>query len=66
MADFAYECAKEHAAMYSIYPCDEYDDDEVEANLDNYSDNIEGYCEEYCPELHDGYTITGTPQWSQY
>ena len=63
---FAYECGLSHAEMYGIYPCDEYSDEEIEQDPDSYSDNIEGWWEEYDPEKHDGHTIGGTPHWNQY
>jgi hypothetical protein len=65
LSAFACELAKVHAEMYGIYPEWEYDEDEVAADPDSYSDNIEGYCEDYVPAKHDGHSMTGTPQWNQ-
>lgn len=53
--DYAYQGALDNAETYGIYPTDytseEVDDDE---DSDNYSDNIEGYWEDYDAEKHDG------------
>lgn len=67
LGDFAWERAKDHAEMYGIYPRSEYEDsDEYEEDGDQYSDNIEGWWEDYNPEKHDGHTQTGTPRWEYY
>lgn len=63
--DFAWQAGVHHADMYGIYPQAEYTDDEVDADPESYSDNIEGYWEEYDSKKHDGYSMTGTPQWNQ-
>jgi hypothetical protein len=65
LGEFAWQRGKNHAEMYGIYPECEYDDDEIDADPDSYSDNIEGYCEDYVPEKHDGHTMTGVPNWNQ-
>ena len=70
LGDFAWQCGIDHAEMYGVYPRGEYEgdpeisDDELES--DAYSDDIEGYWEDYDPEKHDGHTMTGTPHWEQY
>lgn len=70
LEDFAWQCGKDHAEMYGIYPRSEYaDSDEIsEEELEgaSYSDNIEGWYEEYDPEKHDMYSHTGTPHWQEY
>lgn len=63
---FAWERAKEHAEMYGIYPRGEYEGEDEDEDGDSYSDNIEGWVEEYDPAKHDGHTMTGTPQWETY
>lgn len=64
----AWECAKDHAEMYGIYPRGEYDvdDEDVDEDGDQYSDNIEGWVEDYVPAKHDGHSVTGTPHWEKY
>lgn len=67
LADFAWERAKDHAEMYGIYPREDYvDTEDYDEDDDSYSDNIEGWVEDYDPEKHDGHTMTGTPHWEQY
>lgn len=63
---FAWERAKDHAEMYGVYPREEYVGEEDYEDDDSYSDNIEGWFEEYDPEKHDGHTMTGTPHWEKY
>lgn len=62
----AWECAKDHAEMYGIYPRGEYDVDDEDEDGDQYSDNIEGWVEEYVPAKHDGHSMSGTPHWERY
>lgn len=62
----AWECAKNHAESYGIYPRGEYDfeDDECDEDIDeSYSDNIEGWWEDYDSDKHDGHTIGGVVHW---
>lgn len=70
LEDFAWQCGKDHAEMYGIYPKSEYEDcsdiSEEELESDDYSDNIEGWFEEYDPEKHDGHSMNGTPSWNEY
>lgn len=64
---FAYLRAKEHAESYGIYPREEYSDtEEFDEDDECYSDNIEGWWEDYDPKLHDGHSMTGTPHWEKY
>lgn len=57
--DEAWQRARNHAESYGVYPTtdmpDDYDEDAVDSTYgsDTYSDNIEGYWEEYDPEKHD-------------
>ena len=52
----SWERAVDHASMYGIYPMnempDDYNEDEDSGSwgCDQYSDNIDGYWEEYDPE----------------
>lgn len=67
LSDFAWECAKNHAEMYGVYPREEYDEvEDLECSGDSYSDNIDGWWELYDPNEHDGHTMTGTPDWQRY
>lgn len=68
--NFAWERGKDHAEMYGIYPKEEYADSgevsEEELDSDTYSENIEGWFEEYNPKKHDGYSHNGEPDWQEY
>jgi hypothetical protein len=66
LGDFAWQCGVDHADSYGIYPQCEYSDEEVDADPESYSDNIEGWYEDYVPEKHDGHSMTGTPSWNTY
>ena len=61
LEDFAWQCGKDHAEMYGVYPREEYlDCDEVsdeDLDSESYSDNIEGWFEDYDPEKHDGLVV---------
>ena len=64
---FAWECAKNNAEMYGIYPREEYEDGEgFDEDDESYSDDIESWWETYDPDKHDGHTTTGTPEWQKY
>ena len=65
LEDFAWQSGVQHADMYGIYPEQEYTEDEVAADPDSYSSDIEGYWVEYDSKEHDGHSMTGTPQWNQ-
>lgn len=66
MAD---ECARDNAEMYGIYPESDRvayeadgDTEDEQYGSNEYSDNIEGYWEDYDPEKHDGFVVgTGVP-----
>ena len=64
----AWERALDNAEMYGIYPeSDRPDDwDEEEDGGDSYSDNIDGYFEDYDPKAHDGHRIGGEDSWQEY
>ena len=68
LSNLAWECACNHAEMYGIYPenCRPDDLDEEEEDGDSYSDNIEGYFEDYDPKVHDGYRIGEDDSWQVY
>lgn len=66
LSEFAWERAKDHAEMYGIYPTEHYTEEEIEEDQESYSDNIEGWYEEYDPVKHDGHSMTGTPSWNEY
>ena len=66
--DLAWQCAKDNAEMYGIYPRHEYEGEEEGYNEEDecYSDNIEGSFEDYDPDKHDGYRVGGDTSWNQY
>ena len=70
LSNEAWQCALEHASSYGVYPMeampDDYDEDEVTGQSDEYSDNIEGYWEEYDPEKHDGLIVGSGPAFESY
>jgi len=70
LGDFAWCMGVDHASSYGIYPRNEYEEcediSEEELYGDSYSDNIEGWFEEYVPEKHDMKSHTGTPSWHEY
>ena len=62
----AWERALDHAEMYGIYPENYRPEDFDEEDEDSYSDNIEGYFEDYDPEKHDGLRVGGGESWEVY
>ena len=58
--------ALQNAESYGIYRYPESDSDSFEEEGDCYSDNIDGYAEEYDPEKHDMYSFDGVPQFTKY
>ena len=68
LSNLAWECACNHAEMYGIYPenCRPDDLDEEDDGGDSYSDNIEGYFEDYDPEKHDGLRVGADESWRKY
>lgn len=66
----AWQMAVEHAASYGVYPLSDLEgiSDEDMAELeengddDNYTDNIDGWWEDYDPEKHDG-LVAGGGEW---
>jgi len=66
LSDMAWQCGKEHAEMYGIYPLHEYQDlPDFDENDEAYSDGIEGWWEDYDAKKHDEHTMTGVPEWVQ-
>lgn len=60
----AWQSALNHAEMYGIYPESERPEDEEDS--DDYSDNIDGYFEDYDPEKHDGLRVSGDDSWQEW
>lgn len=69
--DHAWHLALEHASSYGVYPSSDLegisDEDmaELEENgdVDNCTDNIDGWWEDYDPEKHDG-LVAGGGNWN--
>ncbi len=55
ISEFCWELARDNAAAYGIYPEEDMPNDVSEDDTDHYSDDIEGYYEDYNPEEHDGF-----------
>jgi len=55
IAQEVWHMAVDHAERYGYYPAELYNEDEEDAdwNSDSYSDNIDGWAEDYDPERHD-------------
>lgn len=67
LSDLAWECAKNHAESYGIYPRDEYvDTPDFDEDDEHYSDGIEGWYEDYDSEKHDGHRVGGDTSWNSY
>lgn len=67
-SEFAWECAKQHAEMYGIYPRHEYaevaeENGEEFEDGDQYSDDINGYWELYDSDKHDGKRVGEDRSW---
>ena len=69
LSEYAYQRGLAHAEMYGIYPeADRPEDEDGEDDSwdsDDYSDNIEGWWEDYDPEKHDGLRCPGDESWSE-
>lgn len=67
--DYSWQRACEHADMYGVYPrSDQPEDRDEEDEGDSYSDDIEGWWEEYTEE-HDDELIFGHNQsftWNEF
>jgi hypothetical protein len=63
--DLAWERALYNAETYGIYPRGEDDWDDEDASVE-YSDNIEGWYEDYDPEKHDCHRTGGDTSWETY
>lgn len=59
----AWERALDHASSYGVYTMSDMPDD---WHSDEYSDNIDGYWEEYDPEKHDGLIVGNGPAFANY
>jgi hypothetical protein len=67
LSELAWECAKDHAEMYGIYPRDEYVDTEgFDEDDESYSEGIEGWYEDYDSEKHDGHRVGSDTSWQEY
>jgi hypothetical protein len=57
----AWQRAVNHAEMYGVYSGSEYGADpditDEELDSDDYSDDIDGYWEEFDPAKHDGHVV---------
>lgn len=68
----AWQRALHHAEMYGAYPTsdlDELSEQEIDeltqsGEIDNYTDNIEGWWEDYDPEKHDMLAVGGEWEWN--
>ncbi len=69
LSSYAWEAAVEFAEGYGIYPFsdqpedwdeDADDEDSYGGRGDEYSEDIEGWFEEYDPEKHDGLRVGGS------
>ena len=63
IAQEAWLMAVNHAERYGYYPADLYseseDEEDADWNSDSYSDNIDGWAEDYVPERHDMHRAGG-------
>ena len=61
LGTYAWEEALNFASSYGIYPAsdmpDYHDENEEDWNSDSYSEDIDGWFEEYDPEEHDGLMV---------
>jgi len=70
LSNDAWEAAVQHAQMYGLEPdsyrCYYEGEESDEDDDDRFSNDIEGYFEEYDPEEHDGLRIGGDDAWREY
>jgi hypothetical protein len=60
LGDIAWNIGVEHASMYGVYPeCDRPEGEEDDEDGETYSENIEGWWEEYNQEKHEGHITYG-------
>ena len=67
--DFAWERAIDHAQSFGMYPESERPEDCDEDEKDSYTDNIEGWFEEYNAKEHDcilTYGANSTFEWNEF
>lgn len=66
--NFAWQKAVDWAESFGIYPesdkPEDYDDEEDHG--DEYSDNIEGWFEDYDADKHDGLRVGGDDSWTYF
>lgn len=62
ISEDAWQFGLNNAEMYGIYHSPEMCDVEDESDMDSdqYSDNIDGWFEDYDPEKHDGHAHSGS------
>lgn len=71
LGDIAWQMGVDHASMYGIYPryeLEEMSEEELaEVDEEDYSDNIEGWWEEYNEEEHEGKVtyVSGGPTFRE-
>lgn len=61
----AWQCGKDHAEMYGIYPREEYcEEPDFDEDDESYSEGIEGWWEPYDANIHDGHRIGDDRSWN--
>ena len=69
LSQYAWESAVDFASSYGIYPTRDLDglsDEEMaELDLDDYTDNIEGWFVDYNPDKHDGLRVGSGISWRE-
>lgn len=69
LGQYAWGSAVEFASSYGIYPTSDLDglsDEEMsELDLDDYTDNIEGWFVDYVADKHDGLRVGGDISWRE-
>lgn len=62
----AWHQALDNAESYGIYSLEDFDENDSSLDEADYSENIEGYWELYCPEKHDQYMVGNEIFWNEY
>ena len=71
LGDIAWQMGVEHASMYGVYPRSDLEsmseEDLAEVDEEDYSENIEGWWEEYDEKEHEGKCAYGSggPQFQK-